>query len=133
MARSGLIVGYPGVQALDLVGPFEVFTGATQYLAAQGRADDVYTVTIASIGGEPVSTGTGLAFVAQPLPDPAHFDSGHISKASAATKAAATAMLSKETVKHGQLAPSMLLLWEQALRAVRSRRRSGRRPAISAR
>src|SRR6201991_712363 len=47
------------------------------------------------------------------------FDSGHMSKASAATKATATAMLGKETVKAGQLVPSTLLLWEQALRAVR--------------
>ena len=31
------------------------------------------------------------------------FDSGHLSKASAATKATATAMLGKETVKAGQL------------------------------
>ena len=27
--RSVVVFGYPGVQALDLVGPFEVFTGAT--------------------------------------------------------------------------------------------------------
>ena len=66
-----LIVGYQGVQALDLVGPFEVFTGASIYLGGQGRGEDGYTVTIASVDGEPVSTGTGLAFVAQPLPDPA--------------------------------------------------------------
>ena len=55
------------------------------------------------------------------------FDSGHLSKASAATKATATAMLGKETVKAGQLVPSTLLLWDHALRAVRSKRR-GRRP-----
>jgi hypothetical protein len=61
------------------------------------------------------------------------FDSGHMSKASAATKATATAMLSKETVKKGQLVPSTLLLWDQALRGVRSKRRRKRREAISAR
>ena len=59
------------------------------------------------------------------------FDSGHLSKASAATKATATAMLGKETVKAGQLVPSTLLLWDQALRAVRSKRR-GRKRDLSA-
>ncbi len=69
VTRSVVILGYPGVQALDLVGPFDVFTGATLNLAAQGR-NDGYDVTIASVGGEPVTTGTGLVLVAQPLPDP---------------------------------------------------------------
>jgi transcriptional regulator GlxA family with amidase domain len=43
MARSVLILGYAGVQALDLVGPSEVFTGATLYLQSQGRADAIET------------------------------------------------------------------------------------------
>ncbi|MCW2560396.1 MAG: transcriptional regulator containing an amidase domain and an AraC-type DNA-binding domain [Mycobacterium sp.] len=68
--RSAVLVGFEGVQALDVVGPFEVFTGATIYLAAQARPDDGYEVTIASLDGKPVSTGTGLAVVANPLPDP---------------------------------------------------------------
>ena len=63
-------MGFEGVQALDLVGPFEVFTGANVYLAAQGRSDDGYEVTIASLDGKPISTGTGLEIVAKPLPDP---------------------------------------------------------------
>ncbi|HEX7426135.1 MAG TPA: GlxA family transcriptional regulator [Mycobacterium sp.] len=70
MTRSVVILGYPGVQALDMVGPFDVFTGATLNLAAHGRSGDGYDVTIASAGGEPVTTGTGLVLVAQPLPDP---------------------------------------------------------------
>ena len=70
VTRSVVILGYPGVQALDMVGPFDVFTGATLNLAAQGRADDGYDVTIASVDGQPVTTGTGLVLVAQPLPDP---------------------------------------------------------------
>ena len=41
--------------------------------------------------------------------------------------------LGKETVKAGQLVPSTLLLWDHALRAVRSKRRGRRREAISAR
>lgn len=68
-----VIVGYPGIQALDLVGPFDVFTAAALVLAAEDGAegyDRGYDVTIASVDGQPVSTGTGLTFVARPLPDP---------------------------------------------------------------
>ena len=65
-----MVLGYPGIQALDLVGPFEVFTGATLLLASQRRFDDGYAVAVVSRGGEPVATGTGLSLVAQPLPDP---------------------------------------------------------------
>lgn len=70
VTRSVVILGYPGVQALDIVGPFDVFTGATMNLAARKRPDDGYTVTIASEDGQQVTTGTGLTLVAQPLPDP---------------------------------------------------------------
>ncbi|ULE34124.1 GlxA family transcriptional regulator [Mycobacterium sp. IDR2000157661] len=66
--RSVVILGYPGVQALDLVGPFEVFTGASMYLNTQGR--DGYDVSVVTSGGEPATTGTGLGLVAHPLPDP---------------------------------------------------------------
>lgn len=67
--RDVVLLGYPGVQALDLVGPFEVFTSATICLAAQGRVQDGYDVVIAAPEGRPVSTRTGLEIVAQPLPD----------------------------------------------------------------
>jgi transcriptional regulator GlxA family with amidase domain len=69
MARTVLILGFEGVQALDIVGPFEVFTGASLYLTAQGVGDG-YAVRIVSVDGAPVSTGTGLTLVADPLPDP---------------------------------------------------------------
>jgi transcriptional regulator GlxA family with amidase domain len=64
MARKVVIVGFPGVQALDVVGPHDVFTGAS--LLTNGG----YDVVVASIDGRPASTATGLAFVAAPLPDP---------------------------------------------------------------
>jgi transcriptional regulator GlxA family with amidase domain len=64
MTRKVVLVGFPGVQALDLVGPYEVFTGAS--LLTKGG----YEVIVASAGGQPVSTATGLAFIAAPLPDP---------------------------------------------------------------
>jgi transcriptional regulator GlxA family with amidase domain len=71
MKRSVLLLGFPGIQALDLVGPFEVFTAATLKLATEGRPDEGYDLTVVSAGGASFSTGTGLAFAAEPLPDPA--------------------------------------------------------------
>ncbi len=64
MARKVVIVGFPGVQPLDVVGPYEVFTGAS--LLTRGG----YDVVLAAIDGEPVTSPTGLAFVSKPLPDP---------------------------------------------------------------
>jgi transcriptional regulator GlxA family with amidase domain len=68
MARKVLIVGFPGVQALDLVGPFEVFTSAS--LALSGKAKEGYQSVVASVDGQPVATETGLSFAATELPDP---------------------------------------------------------------
>jgi transcriptional regulator GlxA family with amidase domain len=60
------------------------------------------------------------------------FDSGHMSKASAATKATATALLGKDMLKPAQVKAMTLVLWDQALRTVRSKRRRGRRSDLSA-
>ena len=64
MARKVVIVGFPGVQALDVVGPHEVFSGASLL------TDGGYDVVMASAGGQAVTAATGLAFAASPLPDP---------------------------------------------------------------
>ena len=64
MNRKVVIVGFPGVQALDLVGPHDVFAGASLL------TDGGYDVVVGSIDGRPISTATGLAFVGVPLPDP---------------------------------------------------------------
>ncbi|GAB7142349.1 GlxA family transcriptional regulator [Mycobacterium riyadhense] len=64
MARKVVIVGYPIVQALDVVGPYEVFTAAS-LLTGGG-----YDVVVGSIDGQPITTATGLAFVSAPLPRP---------------------------------------------------------------
>lgn len=63
MARSVVILGFPGVQALDLVGPYDVFTGAA--LLTEGG----YRVRVVSVDGRPASTTTGLAFATEMLPD----------------------------------------------------------------
>lgn len=70
VTRSVVILGYSGVQALDLVGPFDVFTSATLCLAGKENSDGGYAVTLASVDGRPVTTLTGLEFVAAPPPDP---------------------------------------------------------------
>ncbi len=67
--RSVVVLGYPGVQSLDVVGPFEVFASASLLLAAAGR-DDGYDVALVSADGRPVLAATGLALVTAPLPDP---------------------------------------------------------------
>lgn len=65
-----VILGFGGVQALDIAGPFDVFTGANLQLVAMGRQER-YDIALVSLDGAPVSTMTGLEFVAAPLPDPA--------------------------------------------------------------
>jgi transcriptional regulator GlxA family with amidase domain len=68
MARKVLIVGFPGIQPLDVVGPFDVFAGASLALSAEGK--EPYQPIVASIDGQPVSSGTGLTFATVELPDP---------------------------------------------------------------
>jgi len=72
------------------------------------------------MAGESRAKAIQLAIEYDPHPP---FDSGHMSKASATTKAAATALLSRESAKPANLKATTLLAWDQALAAVRSRRR----------
>lgn len=72
------------------------------------------------VGGEARARAIQLAIEYDPQPP---FDSGHISKASAATRAAATAALTKETIAGRQLSHSARLLWDAALQRARARRR----------
>jgi transcriptional regulator GlxA family with amidase domain len=74
------------------------------------------------IAGEGRAKAIQLAIEYDPQPP---FDSGHMSKASVTTKAAAVALLSKDSAKPANLKAATLLAWEQALSAVRSRRRKG--------
>jgi transcriptional regulator GlxA family with amidase domain len=80
------------------------------------------------ICGEAKAKAVQLVIEYDPQPP---FDSGHVSKASAATKASATAQLSKESVKAHQLVPSVRLLWDAAIQRARGRRTRGRQ-AVSA-
>lgn len=71
------------------------------------------------LGGEAQAKAIQLAIEYDPQPP---FDAGHISKASPATRASATAMLTRQTVAAHQLGASAKLLWNAALQRVRTRR-----------
>ncbi|MDT5094968.1 MAG: hypothetical protein QOH60_4331 [Mycobacterium sp.] len=74
----------------------------------------------AQIGGEGRAKVIQLSMEYDPQPP---FDCGHMSKASAATKAAATALMSKDLVKPRQLKAMTGLVWDHAIDAARSRRK----------
>ena len=64
-----VIVAFPGVQSLDVVGPFEVFSGAAraaELLARPGR----YRVSLAAVDGTLVRAESGLELSTGALPDP---------------------------------------------------------------
>lgn len=71
------------------------------------------------LGGEAQAKAIQLAIEYDPQPP---FDAGHISKASPATRASATAMLTRQTMAAHQLSASAKLLWKAALQRVRTRR-----------
>jgi transcriptional regulator GlxA family with amidase domain len=67
--RSVVIVVYPGVQSLDAVGPFEVFSGATQAIASvRPDAPPAYEVRLVARDGTPVRSESGLSLGTDPLP-----------------------------------------------------------------
>ena len=72
------------------------------------------------IGGEARAKAIQLSMEYDPQPP---FDSGHMSKASAATKATATAMMGRQLARPAALAASTGLLWDAALARVRRARR----------
>ncbi len=60
MTRRIAIVGFPGAQSLDIVGPLEVFAGADR---AAGGARPAYRVELLAPGGEPILCSSGLTLV----------------------------------------------------------------------
>jgi transcriptional regulator GlxA family with amidase domain len=70
------------------------------------------------IGGEERAKVIQLSIEYDPQPP---FDSGHMSKASAKTKAAATALLARDLAKPTQLKAGTQLLWNSALAAARGK------------
>jgi transcriptional regulator GlxA family with amidase domain len=55
-----VIVAFDGCQTLDVVGPYEVFAGASEAQAASGAKDRGYQVSIAAIGKR-VTSSSGIA------------------------------------------------------------------------
>lgn len=62
--RSVAVLIYPGIQALDAVGPLEVFTGASRLWRAQHGAA-AYTVELLGPQAGAIDTQSGYALVAQ--------------------------------------------------------------------
>ncbi len=60
-----------GMQALDLVGPFEVFNAANEVADRMGIAGRRYASSIVSPAGPGVLSESGLILTAEALPDPA--------------------------------------------------------------
>jgi transcriptional regulator GlxA family with amidase domain len=104
-----------------------VHEGDTVTCAGVSAGIDLGLWLAGQIGGESRAKVIQLSMEYDPQPP---FDSGHMSKASATTKAAATALLAKDSAKPAALKAATLLAWEQALSAARSRRRK-RLPASS--
>jgi transcriptional regulator GlxA family with amidase domain len=67
--RTVAIVAYPGVQSLDVTGPFEVFAGALRAAAAHD-IDAGYDVSVVAAEPGPVTCESGIALIASALPEP---------------------------------------------------------------
>jgi transcriptional regulator GlxA family with amidase domain len=67
--RRVVIIAFPGLQTLDVVGPYEVFAGATRAARGSGRPGG-YQITLASTSGRPIRAGSGVGLVTEALPDP---------------------------------------------------------------
>ncbi|MGD9998342.1 MAG: GlxA family transcriptional regulator [Ilumatobacteraceae bacterium] len=71
-SRRIVIIAFPGVQSLDVTGPFEVFAGANSALAATSTTDapPPYSLELVSADGAPVESESGLSLGTRPLPEP---------------------------------------------------------------
>jgi putative intracellular protease/amidase len=72
------------------------------------------------LGGDDRAKAIQLSMEYDPQPP---FDSGHMSKASVKTKAAATALMARDIAKPAQLKAGTQLLWDRALSAARGKAR----------
>lgn len=134
LAAAGLLDGKRATSHWAAL-PFLKTFGATpvgdeRIVVASGPPDNTVTAAGVSagldlglwlagqIGGEAKAKTIQLSMEYDPQPP---FDSGHMSKASAATKAAAAALMGRDLVKPTQLKAASLLLWDQALKRVRKK------------
>jgi len=67
--RSVVIAAFPGMQSLDVTGPFEVFAGARRAAAKQGL-EAGYEVSVVAAEAGPVTSESGLTLFADERPHP---------------------------------------------------------------
>ncbi|MGV0852380.1 DJ-1/PfpI family protein [Mycolicibacterium phlei] len=130
LAAAGLLRGKRATShwmALPMLKPFGVQAVGDQRIVREGRIVTAAGVSAGidlglwlsgQIAGDAKAKAVQLVIEYDPQPP---YDSGHLSKASATTKASASALLTRDTVRQGQLTAPVALLWESALRRVRAR------------
>ncbi|MGV0788278.1 DJ-1/PfpI family protein [Mycolicibacterium sp. XJ2] len=130
LAAAGLLDGRRATShwlALPMLKPFGVDTVSDERVVHEGKIVTAAGVSAGidlglwlygQIAGDAKAKAVQLVIEYDPQPP---YDSGHVSKASAATKATASALLSRDVVKQGQLAPTMALLWNAAVQRVRGK------------
>jgi transcriptional regulator GlxA family with amidase domain len=131
LAAAGLLKGHRATShwlVLPMLKPFGVEAVGDERIVHEGKivtaagvsaGIDLAMWLFGQICGEAKAKAVQLAIEYDPQPP---FDSGHVSKASAATKASATAQLTKETFKQHQVSQSVRLLWDAAIGRIRTRR-----------
>ena len=107
---------------VDPVGDERIVDAGDRIVTAAGvsASIDLGLWLAGRIAGEAKAKAIQLSMEYDPQPP---FDSGHMSKASAATKATATAMMGRQLATPASLAASTGLLWDAALARVRRARR----------
>lgn len=132
LAAAGLLTGRRATShwlMLPALRPFGVTPVGDRRIVPEGRIATAAGVSAGIdlalwLAGEihGAATAETIQLVIEYDPQPP-FDSGHASKASAATKARATAQLGRLSFELGQVTPSARLLWDAAVRRARSRKR----------
>jgi transcriptional regulator GlxA family with amidase domain len=132
LAAAGLLDGHRATShwsALPLLRPYGATPVGDQRIVREGKLVTAAGVSAGldmamwlagQIAGEARAKVVQLVIEYDPQPP---FDSGHMSKASAATKATATALLSRDMIATGQVTAPVRLLWDRAIGKVRARTR----------
>jgi transcriptional regulator GlxA family with amidase domain len=132
LAAAGLLDGHRATShwsALPLLRPYGVTPVGDQRIVREGKLVTAAGVSAGldmamwlagQIAGEARAKVIQLVIEYDPQPP---FDSGHMSKASATTKATATALLSRDMIATGQVTAPVRMLWDRAIGKVRARTR----------
>jgi putative intracellular protease/amidase len=135
LAAAGLLEGkratshwaaLPALKALGAVPVGDeriVHEGSVVTCAGVSAGIDLGLWLAGRIAGEGRARAIQLSMEYDPQPP---FDSGHMSKASPATRAAATALMSRDLVTPAQVKAMTGLMWDSAVRSARARRRRRR-------